>query len=112
MRVGMHVVWRNQELTIASTLLSVVPLPASSVMQSTPTVASCATTPAVADVETTPTFTLSLRELFIPKPLATRRPLPFTARPAIFASFSLVLEASDRESSGAVRDFAGGISWE
>jgi hypothetical protein len=73
-------------------------------------VASCAATPATTDVEDAiPTFALSRKELFIPKPLATRRVLPFTARPTTFPSFSLVLEVSDRESSGAVRGFAGGI---
>jgi hypothetical protein len=106
----MRVIWRSQALTIASSVLLVLHLQYEAFCKFTPTVASCAATPATADVEETmPTFELSLKELFIPKPLATRRVLPFTARPTTFPSFSLVLEASDRESSGAVRGFAGGI---
>lgn len=55
-------------------------------------------------------FAFSLNELLTPRLLATRRPLPLTARPATLPALSLVLEASDLESSGAARDFEGGIS--
>lgn len=68
------------------------------------------TGPPVVVIVATPAVALSLKELTVPRPLATRRPLPLAARPATFPNFSLVLEASDLESSGAVRGFEGGIS--
>lgn len=112
MRVDMRVIWRSQALTIASISLVSQILASSMFQVDTPMAASCAVlmiAPAVAVVETAPTFTLSLRELFTPKPLATRRAFPFTASPTTFPSFSLVLEASDLESSGAVLGLEGGI---
>jgi hypothetical protein len=57
-----------------------------------------------------PAVAMSLRELAVPRPLATRRPLPLAARPTTFPNFSLVLEASDLESSGAVRGLEEGMS--
>jgi hypothetical protein len=99
-------------LTIASMLLLAKYLQSSMRQLATPIAASCVvlpTAPAVAIVERVPTFPLSLRELFTPKPLATRRPLPLTARPMTLPSFSFVLEASDLESSGAALGFEGGI---
>jgi len=51
----------------------------------------------------------SRNELPVATLLVMRRPLPFVVLIVLFPSFSLVLDASDLESSGAGRDFGGGM---
>jgi len=77
-----------------------------------PTIVSCPApfeAPAVANDELVPAVVMSRKELLTPKPLVARRPLPLTPAFAKLPILSLVLEASDLESSGAVRCFGGGI---
>ena len=56
-----------------------------------------------------PAATTSRRELPVAALLATRRPLPLMVAIVLGMIFSLVLLASDLESSGCGRDLGGGI---
>lgn len=56
-----------------------------------------------------PDVVTSRNELEVAAPVGTRRPLAVVACPEL-PGFSLVLDASDLESSGAARGFDGAIS--